>query len=83
MTTLLYAPIRENGVDFVVVAVKEHVMQNRPYADGMVSRMCEFFRQPAVLVTEHSSVYFGRSDLVNFLTNYQPGDLPWHNTNLH
>lgn len=41
MTTLLYAPIREQGVDFVVVAVKEHVMHNRPYADGMVSRMTE------------------------------------------
>ena len=80
MTTLLYAPIVEQGVDFVVVAVREHVMYDRPYADGMVSRLCEFFRKPAVLVTENTSIYFGRSDLVNFLSNYQPASLPWHKT---
>jgi hypothetical protein len=80
MTTLHYAPVKEQGVAFVVVSVKDHVMNHRPNADGMVSRMCEMFRQPAVLLTETTGLYFGRQDLVNFLSGVHPSRLPWRET---
>jgi dihydropteroate synthase len=75
------ALIREQGVDFAVVAVKAHVMNNvQSERDDLVAAYTLEFGVPAVLMAQDSRgtpTYYGRRDLVNFLANVFVEQLPW------
>jgi hypothetical protein len=68
-------------VDFAVLVVKPHVLNNRPEADRLISAMSpEFGGVPVVLMGQDSRgvpTYYGRPDIVRFLQNILPEQLPW------
>lgn len=75
------AVVREQGVSFAVVAVKRHILENRAEA----GRTAESFRSlfsglPIVLVGQDArgrATYFGRPDIVRFLSNVPLRAIPW------
>jgi hypothetical protein len=81
MTIFEGALINEQGVTFGIVAVKPHVIQNRPQAQDMIS-VAEtniFPGHPVVLAANSCGRmnYFGRQDIVRFLSNINPARIPW------
>ena len=73
--------IREQGVDFVIVVVKKNVVDNRNAAQGAMASFSPAFPQlPIVLMAqEHNGrpVFFGRDDIVRFLSNVPVEAIPW------
>lgn len=75
------ALVREQGVEFAVVAVKPHVLAKpKPQKDDLVSAYSLEFGVPAVLMAQDArgrATYYGRRDLVNFLFHVLVEQLPW------
>jgi hypothetical protein len=82
MTTLEAALIKEQGVTFVVVAVRDSVVDNISEAEQMIGAMSVRFRCPAVLMGAHSHRTRGRRDLVQFLSRVHISRLPWRKWSL-
>jgi hypothetical protein len=75
------ALVREQGVNFAVVAVKPHVL-NKPKRgkDDLVAAYSREFGVPAVLMAQDArgrATYYGRPDLVRFLSQILFEQLPW------
>jgi hypothetical protein len=80
--------IKEQGVTFAVVVVKEHVVNNRSEAEEAIrSFQAQIFRGlPVVLMSQDARGiprYFGRSDLSKFLANVDPRRIPWKKYTIH
>jgi hypothetical protein len=75
------ALVHEQGVDFAVVVVKSSVLSGpRSTQDEFVATFSIEFGCPAVLMAQDSRgvpKYYGRRDIVNFLANIFPEQLPW------
>jgi hypothetical protein len=75
------ALVREQGVDFAVVAVKPHVLNKpRHEKDNLAAAYSLEFGVPAVLMAQDArgrATYYGRRDLVNFLSHIMVEQLPW------
>lgn len=74
------AVIREQGVEFAIVIVKRHVIQNRIEANRAVVAFGPHFGVPVVLMAQDSRgvpTYYGRNDLVRFLANTPLEAIPW------
>jgi len=74
------ALIREQGVEFAIVIVKPHVVQNRIEGSRAISTFSEHFGVPVVLMAQnHRGVptYYGRTDIVRFLANTPMRAIPW------
>ena len=75
------ALIREQGVNFAIVIVKQHVISNRLTAKKAISGFQSAFPgQPIVLMAQDSRgtpTYFGRHDIVNFLKQTPLQCIPW------
>lgn len=74
------AVIREQGVTFAVVIVKEHVVRNPSEARDAIAGLVPVFRVPVVLMAEDSGgrpTYYGRTDIARFLSSISPGRIPW------
>ncbi len=82
MATLEAALIKEQGVTFVVVAVRDSVIDNISEAERMIGAMFVRFRCPAVLMGAHSHRTRGRQDLVRFLGQVHISRLPWRKWSL-
>lgn len=82
MTTLEAALIKEQGVTFVVVAVRDSVVDNATDAQRMIAAMSLHFRCPAVLIAAQSHRTRGRRDLVQFLSRVHVSQLPWRRWSL-
>ena len=65
------------GATFVVVSVRDHVIENRSEADQMITAMSVRFGCPAVLIGAQHHRLLGRRDLVQFLSRIDPRRLPW------
>jgi hypothetical protein len=81
MTRAQVAFVREQGVEFAVVVVGTFVML-RPKAvrDEMVAVYTREFGCPAVLMAQDpggAPTYYGRDDLVDFLSGVSVEQLPW------
>ena len=77
MASLDVAFIKEQGVNFAVVSVKDHVVQYRTTASRAISRYECDFGVPTVLVGSHNHQFIGRRDLVNFCASVGTRRLPW------
>jgi hypothetical protein len=82
MTTLEAALIKEQGVTFVVAAVRDSVIDNISEAERMIATISVSFRCPAVLIGAHSHRTRGRRDLVQFLSHVHISRLPWRKWSL-
>jgi hypothetical protein len=75
------ALVREQGVNFAVVIVKSAVLAGpKSKKDDLVATFSVEFGGSAVLMAQDSRgvpTYYGRPDLVRFLANIFPEQLPW------
>jgi hypothetical protein len=75
------ALVREQGATFAIVIVKPHVLQVPDQARAAITSFQPLFPgAPIVLMAQnHQGVptYYGRQDLVNFLSRVPIGSIPW------
>jgi hypothetical protein len=75
------ALVKEQGVSFAVVVVKPGVLHgSKSRKDETVAAFSGEFGVPAVLMAQDSrgrATYYGRPDLVRFLSRIYPEQLPW------
>ncbi len=77
----LAAPIREQGVNFTIVAVQKYVVDNRYEAGRMIQSFQTVFPGvPIILMAQDTRgvpTYYGRTDIVRFLANVPLASIPW------
>lgn len=75
------AVIKEQGVTFAIVIVKKVVLDNRSDANSTIRSFQPVFAgTPVVLMAQDSrgaASYFGRHDIVNFLSRVPMASIPW------
>ncbi len=75
------AIIKEQGITFAVVVVKSAVLQSQQQSQQTsVSLMRYFPGMPIILMAQiHRGIptYWGRTDIVKFLTNLHISQIPW------
>lgn len=75
------AVIKEQGVTFAIVIVKERVVEITSEANKALRAFSSCFPgMPVVLMAQDSrgrATYFGRGDIVRFLRNISPSRIPW------
>ena len=80
------AVIREQGVKFAIVIVKQHVVQNRASGRRAISSFQPVFPGlPVVLMGQDGrgrASYLGRPDIVKFLSRVSIGRIPWKRFNI-
>ncbi len=75
------AVIKEQGVTFAITVVKRHILNSQSQCQQTASSFRSLFPgMPIVLMGQDSGgtpTYWGRKDIVNFLSNIHPGQIPW------
>lgn len=75
------ALVKEQGVNFAIVVVKQHVLQSRTQREAARRGFSSAFPGvPVVLMAQDSRrtpTYSGRPDLVRFLANIPMQAIPW------
>ena len=75
------AIIKEQGVTFAVVIVKEHIIKNPTEAKNTIHSFQPIFPGlPIVLMAQDyrgTPTYYGRSDISKFLANIPIDAIPW------
>lgn len=76
------ALIKEQGVTFGIVIVKQHVLSNPSEANRLVSafQVQLFPGVPVILMAQDgrgTPTYYGRRDIVDFLANVPLEAIPW------
>lgn len=74
------ALIKEQGVCFAIVVVKPNVL-NSPSKESVRNSFIPYFgKVPIILMAQNSRgipTYDGQRDIVNFLVNVHPAQIPW------
>lgn len=77
------AVIKEQGVNFAIVSVKENVVQNKNEANSAIRNFTSVFSGiPIVLMAQNfrgAPTYYGRRDIVDFLSRIPISSVPWKN----
>lgn len=77
MTRVQGALVRERGVEFALMVVKEHVLDS-PFERARAAAWGRlFFRVPTVLVGERRQRTFGRDDIISMLRHVDVMQIPW------
>jgi hypothetical protein len=75
------AVIKEQGVTFAVVIVKQHVLNISSEANDAIASFQPLFPGiPLVLMAQDSRgtpTYYGRRDIVNFMADVPMSSVPW------
>lgn len=75
------AVIKEQGVTFAVVIVKQHVLNNKVEANQTIQSFRTVFGSiPIVLMAQNARGvpnYYGRRDIARFLARVPPSAIPW------
>ncbi len=75
------AVIKEQGVTFAVVIVKQHVLDISSEANDAIASFQPLFPGiPLVLMAQDSRgtpTYYGRRDIVNFMADVALSSVPW------
>lgn len=75
------AVVREQGVSFAVVVVKEYVLSNSSESERAIWSFAPHFPGlPIILMAQDwrgTPKYFGRKDIVNFLASIDFRRIPW------
>ncbi len=74
---VVHALIHDSDVRFAVVSVKEATIADPDTAGKLVETLQTAYQCPVVLMGEANHRLFGRQDLVDFLDQYTPDQLPW------
>ena len=75
------AVVKEQGVTFGIIVVKSCVLNNSSDRESMIRLGIRAFGQmPIILMAQDSKgtpTYYGRKDIVNFLSNIFMEQIPW------
>lgn len=75
------AVIKEQGVTFAIVVVKNHVLSIQSTREQTRQSFSQHFPgMPIILMAQDSRgipKYHGRQDIVKFLANVHPSRIPW------
>lgn len=71
------ALVREQGLNFAVASVQDHVLNNPTVRDNLIQSLSVRLAQPVVLIGARQHRLYGRQDIVRFLQNVHPSRLPW------
>lgn len=82
MSTWDVALVREQGVSFGVVSVRDSVITSSSERDELVRAWSFELGIPAVLIGARDHRLYGRPDIVRFLSNVHPSRLPWRRMTL-
>ncbi|MCG2811135.1 MAG: hypothetical protein L6428_06730 [Candidatus Aminicenantes bacterium] len=81
MTKLQGAVVKEQGITFAIVIVKQHILQTQSESQQTARAFSSYFPGlPLILMAQDSSgtpTYWGRKDIVNFLANLDISQIPW------
>lgn len=77
MTDWQVALVREQGVEFAVVAVKDSVINNHTERNQLIAWWQGELSRPVVLLGARRHEVCGRRDLAQFVANIGPSRLPW------
>jgi len=72
-----FAVIKEQGVTFTVVCVKEHVIRNTFDAQRTQAALEREFGTPVALWGDRNQNIYGRPDIVRFLQRVHVSQIPW------
>lgn len=76
------ALVREQGINFAVASVKDHVLNSPDQRDDVIQSLSLTLGQPVVLLGAQQHRLYGRQDIVRFLRNVHPSRLPWKTVTL-
>ncbi len=75
------AVIKEQGIEFAIVIVKKHIVDNKFSADKAIEAFSPLFPGlPLVLAAQDHRgqfIYYGRDDISKFLASIHPSRIPW------
>jgi hypothetical protein len=75
------AVVKEQGVTFAIVIVKQFVIQSQIEFQKAATAFSNYFPGvPIILMAQNSRgipTYRGRKDIVKFLANLHPSQIPW------
>jgi hypothetical protein len=81
MTKIQGAVIREQGVTFAIIVVKQHLLHSQIESRKTAYAFSAYLPgMPIVLMAQDSRgtpTYWGRRDIVDFLTNIHMSRIPW------
>ncbi len=81
------ALVREQGITFAVVCVRNGVVNNPNQATETIAGLAPHFGFVPVVLMEQDSrgrpTYYGRDDIVDFLTSISMDQLPWRKWHLN
>ena len=81
MATLTGALIREQGIKFAIILVKQHILNTSSSADEVIMKSRPIFPGvPIILMAQDSRgapKYYGRRDIVKFLASVPMEAIPW------
>lgn len=82
MATCDIALIREQGVNFAVVCVADHVINSPSQREDAVEAWTYELGVPVALMGAQKHETYGRHDIVDWLSGVHPGRLPWRRATL-
>lgn len=75
------AVIKEQGLTFAIVVVKKHIVDSQSQSQDAINSFSSLFpSMPITLMAQDSRGtphYRGRNDVVKFLANLHPSQIPW------
>jgi len=74
---IVHARIQDGDVNFAVVSVKDTTISQPDSAQKLVETLQTAYQCPVVLMGEANHQLFGRQDIVDFLGQMAPAELPW------
>ncbi|KHQ50402.1 hypothetical protein [Mameliella alba] len=79
MAQMTAALVREQGVTFAVVIVKNHVVQSQQQSTATIRAVSASLGCPLVVLMGETNKQLrgNRSDVVRFVANLNPARLPW------
>jgi hypothetical protein len=80
---IIAAPTREQGQDFVVVLVKDRVIQDPTERDSLIRASEQQFGVRAALMGEQQKKTYGPQDIVKWLEGIAFEQLPWREFSLN
>lgn len=82
MSTVQFARIREQGITFGVVVVKDYVIDNAFERDEAVTYWSNWVGCPTILLGANRHRLYGRNDLVRFMRNVSIDRIPWRRSTI-
>ena len=77
MATWQVALIREQGIEFGVVVVQDNVIDDHRERESLLRWWAVQLQRPIALLGGRQHRSYGRRDIVEWLRNVHPSQLPW------